>query len=82
MRHHTPRQPRGRHFAWSRVISHNGEVVTYRLFRRDHNGKVHQCQLQYLPIGSRTMIAGDLKRVRKVLRDRVDEIDLAAMEAA
>ena len=83
MKHFTPRQPKGRHFAWSRTISHDGALLTYRLFRREQvSGRLRPVELQYMRIAPRKMIAGDLKIARKVLRDRVDEIDLAAMGIA
>lgn len=82
MRHFTDRRPKGRNRAWSRVITHNGGLLTYRLFRRDHTGRLHQTTLQYMPVARRDMIAGDLRIAWAQLRDRVDEIDLAAMEQA
>lgn len=45
--------------------------------------KVHTRQLQYLvDVAPRKMIAADLAAARRTLRDRVDELDLKAMEAA
>lgn len=80
MKHFTDRKPRGRKVAWSRTVSHNGGLLTYRLFRRDHTGRLHPKGLQYMPCATRKMIADDLRRAWKMLRDRVDEIDLAALE--
>lgn len=82
MRHFTDRRPKGRNVAWSRKVSHNGGLLTYTLFRRDHTGRLHPWHLQYTPGAKRKMIAGDLRRAWKMLRDKVDSIDLAAMEAA
>lgn len=82
MKHFTDRRPKGRIRAWSRTVSHNGGLLTYTLFRRDHTGRLHPWHLQYGPIAPRKMIADDLRRAWKMLRDRVDEIDLAALEAA
>lgn len=86
-RHHTRRQPKKktRGFSWGRFPIESGGAVTgveWRLFRRDHRGAVHfECRL-YLVDTPRKDIAPFLLRVRHVLRDRVDEIDLAAMEEA
>jgi len=79
-RHFTERKPKRARFAWGRKISDQG-VVVYRLFRRDSTGKLHRSMypMEYLPHAERRQIARDLKRERRILRDRVDEIDLAAM---
>jgi hypothetical protein len=82
MKHFTDRKPRGRKVAWSRKVSHNGGLLTYTLFRRDHTGRLHPWHLQYGPIARRKMIADDLRIAWRMLRERVDEIDLAGMEAA
>lgn len=83
IRHLTPRQPKRRGFAWGRVIGMDGALLTYNLFRRDLRGALHQKTLQYqATVASRKTIAADLKRARKELRDRVDEVDLAVLEAA
>lgn len=82
MKHFSDRRPKGRIRAWSRTVSHDGGLLTYRLWRRDHRNVLHQYHLQYMPIASRKMIAGDLRRAWKILRDRVDAIDLAAMDEA
>jgi hypothetical protein len=82
-RHIANRKPKGRHFAWSRKVEMDGALITYRLWRRDHLRKLHQVGRQYdSAIAPRRMIACDLRISRKLLRDRVDEIDLAAMEIA
>lgn len=82
MKTFTLRQPmKCRPTAWGRKV--DGAVVTYRLFRRGLSGKVHTRQLQYLiDVAPRQMIAADLIKARKGLRDRVDEIDLVALEEA
>ena len=80
MRHFTDRQPKGRATAWARIVSPVG-YVEYRLFRRGiTSSKPHMARAQFLPCATRKLIAGDLRKLRKALRDRVDEIDLAAME--
>jgi len=82
MRHFTDRQPKGRATAWARIVSPVG-YVEYRLFRRGiTSSKPHMARAQFLPCATRKLIAGDLRKLRKALRDRVDEIDLAAMEQA
>ena len=66
-----------------RVIGMDGALLIYNLFRRDLRGALHQKTLQYqATVASRKTIADDLWRARKELRDRVDEIDLAVLEAA
>ncbi|MGQ4661299.1 hypothetical protein [Lysobacter sp. F6437] len=86
MKPHTHKQPakgRARPFAWGRKLEQNGSVVCYALFRRDNAGRLHPLHLQYLVgVAQRSMIARDLMAARKRLRDRVDEIDLQAMEEA
>lgn len=82
-RHIANRRPHGRQFAWSRKVEMDGALITYRLWRRDHLRKLYQSRLQYIAaVATRTMIARDLLIARKALRDRVDEIDLAAMGIA
>lgn len=65
-------------FSWGRVLP-DDNTVTYRLFRRDHSGALHVSQLTFDVLVSRRAIANDLRRARYKLRDKVDEIDLAAM---
>jgi hypothetical protein len=60
----------------------NTGVVSYRLFRRDHRGSLHMMCLDFRFTDSRSVIAVALKRGRKSLRDKVDEIDLEAMGIA
>lgn len=81
--HKQPAKGRARPFAWGRKLEQHGSVVCYALFRRDHAGRLHSLSLQYLVgVAPRSMIARDLMAARKRLRDRVDEIDLQAMEEA
>lgn len=72
------KQPR---FNWSRFVSGQGAeaYVTYRLYRRDHRNAVHMSMLTFLGTDSRAYIAQRLNRARHQLRDKVDDIDLAAM---
>lgn len=68
---------------WSRTVTMDGSLLTYRLFRKDRRNKLYQMTLQFQPkFASRDLISGDLRRCRRVLRDRADEVDLVAMEAA
>lgn len=73
-------------FSWGRFVRDQGPwlppVVTYRLFRRDHRGLLHMHELGYQKGESRQRIAADVRAARHKLRDRVDEIDLAAMGIA
>lgn len=76
--HRHPKPTRG--FSWTRIPE--DDACTWRLFRRDHRGKLHMFSLSYTPASDRRAIAGALRHARRLLRDRVDEIDLAALEAA
>ncbi len=79
-RHISDRRPAGRNTAWTRKVEMDGSLVTYRLFRRDMRGKLHQSMLQYLTKNAkRSMIASDLRRVKKLLRGKIDEIDIAVL---
>lgn len=81
--HKQPAKGRTRPFAWGRKLEMNGAVVAYVLFRRDHTGRIHQTRMQYLTgVVQRSLVARDLLKAKRRLRDRVDEIDLAALEAA
>ena len=67
-------------FSWGRVVYET--CISYRLFRRDHTGALHCSILSVAKDYRRAEIAADLKRKRRALRDKVDEIDLSAQEAA
>ncbi len=84
MKHFTDRQPRNKtKTCWARTVQLGGTVVEYRLFRRGITSrKPHMLRAQFLPYADRRMIAADLWKLRKALRDKVDEIDLVAMGAA
>jgi hypothetical protein len=79
-RHLARRRPqRNGGFSWGRVLADNDAGVIYRLFRRDHAGHCHFWPLEFDAATPRRSIANDLRRARHKLRDKVDEIDLAAM---
>ncbi|WP_372382166.1 hypothetical protein ACCQ12_15430 [Xanthomonas sp. NCPPB 1068] len=73
----TPKRKRG--LCWGRAPNDNGTVVTWQLFRRDHRGAIHMSSLQFTNAEPRAYIAQRLRNACRNLRDRVDEIDLAAM---
>lgn len=75
----TPQKNGG--FSWGRFPVSEGGPVNYRLFRRDHRGVLHMWQRTFRADESRGDIAPILRRARHSLRDRVDEIDLAAIYA-
>ncbi|PPU15847.1 hypothetical protein XacyCFBP2565_08615 [Xanthomonas arboricola pv. corylina] len=82
-RHLTRRAPkRKRGLCWGRTPDESGSVVTWQLFRRDHRGAIHMSTLQFTYAEPRAYIAQRLRDARRILRDRVDEIDLAAMGVA
>ncbi|KWV17178.1 hypothetical protein [Xanthomonas translucens] len=66
-------------FSWGRVPAAGGAAITWRLFRRDYSGACHLISLTFKAETPRDEIAGRLLRARHKLRDKVDEIDLAAM---
>lgn len=65
--------------AWGRFPLGDTAITAYRLFRRDHTGAIHTHSLHSYPHDQRRDIALALREARHCLRDRVDEIDLAAM---
>jgi len=75
--HRQPKRTKG--FSWGRAPTACGQMVTYRLFRRDLAGALHmQTVLAYCSDPAATT-ARRLIRARHTLRDRVDTLDLAAM---
>lgn len=79
----TRRPPRSNTgFSWGRFPLGDTGLVSYRLFRRDWRGSLHMQVLDFRPGMPRPSIAAALWHARRVLRDRVDEIDLAAMGVA
>jgi len=82
-RHFTRRAPkRNEGLSWGRFPTDDGSAVTYRLFRRDHTGRLHFDARTFFTTSDPTYIAKVLRHAKRQLRDRVDEIDLAAMEQA
>lgn len=78
-RHATRRAPKARlGFAWGRFPTEDGSVITYRLYRR----AVHMHVVSFFVHGDARTAAAILRRARKFLRDKVDEIDLVAMGLA
>ncbi len=69
-------------FSWGRFPMGASGIVVYRLFRRDHRGAVHFVGLNFYRHDQRSAIAMALRAACHRLRDRVDEIDLAAMGVA
>ncbi|GAB3054366.1 hypothetical protein [Stenotrophomonas tumulicola] len=76
----TPKETLG--FSWGRFPTEDGSVITYRLYRRDHRRAVHMHVLSVFTNGDRDTAAAHLRKARKFLRDKVDEIDLASMGVA
>jgi len=82
-RHFTRRTPkRNEGLSWGRFPTDDGSAVTYRLFRRDHTGRLHFEARTFFASVDPTYIAKVLRHAKHQLRDRVDAIDLAAMEQA
>ena len=69
-------------FTWGGYPMGLGNIVAYRLFRRDHTGALHFEAFTAQPHHTRPEVARGLRAACHRLRDRVDEIDLAAMEVA
>lgn len=69
-------------FAWGRFPTVDGSAITWRLYRRDHCRALHTHTLTFFAHEGRAVIAGHLRRARRYLRDKVDDIDLVAMGGA
>lgn len=69
-------------FSWGRFPLGDTGVVAYRLFRRDNRGALHWHILDFKGDETRYEMARRLRSAKRRLRDRVDEIDLAAMGVA
>lgn len=69
-------------FAWGRFPTVDGSAITWRLYGRDHRRAVHMHALTFFAHDGRAVIAGHLRRARRFLRDKVDDIDLVAMGVA
>lgn len=52
------------------------------VYRRDHRRALHMHVLTFFAHEGRAMIAEHLRRARRELRDKVDDIDLLAMGVA
>lgn len=68
--------------SWGRHPAADGMSVEYRLWRRDHTGVVHLNRQVFAANTDPAHIARALRQAKRELRDRVDEIDLEAMEEA
>lgn len=68
--------------SWGRFPSENGSAVVYRIFRRELSGKLHMEARTFFTGREPAHIAKVLHSLKRRLRDRVDEIDLEAMEEA
>lgn len=69
-------------FSWGRFPMGDTGVVSYRLFRRDHRGALHFFMVDFRGDETRYEMACRLRAAKRRLRDRVDEVDLAAMGVA
>jgi hypothetical protein len=79
-RHLTRRGPRRKsRFCWTRFPTAASEFVIYRLYRRDAANAVHMASVTFPGTDNRAYIAERVMRARIQLRNRVDEMDLAAM---
>lgn len=80
-RHLTRRPPKKQGgFSWGRFPLGDTGIVSYRLFRRDYRGVVHM-ETRLCSAKSVAATAQSLRVARRLLRERVDEIDLRAMFA-
>ena len=64
-------------FSYARIPMDGG--VTYRLFRRDMSRALHAELCPFHPDCDRRVIAQQLRKARRRLRETVDEIDLEIM---
>lgn len=69
-------------FSWGRYPMGLPRIVSYRLFRRDHTGALQFEGYTAQPHHTRAEVARGRRAACHRLRDRVDEIDLAAMGVA
>lgn len=63
--------------SWGRFPSECGGYVTYRLFRRDYTGRLRLEERRYYRDMARRDVARALRIAKRLLRERVDEFDLA-----
>lgn len=61
--------------AWCRLVDET--TVTYRLYRRDYRNALHCSIVTCSKTTPSEEIAATLKKKRRELRDKVDELDLA-----
>lgn len=61
--------------AWCRLVDET--TVTYRLYRRDYRNALHCSIVTFSKTTASDDIAATLKKKRRQLRDKVDELDLA-----
>lgn len=80
LQYRRPKDTRG--FAWGRIPTRDASAVTYRLFRRDHKNALHSHAVTFFADTELKVIAAQLRRARRHLRDLVDTIDLEAMGVA
>ena len=78
MRHFTRRLPKKRDTAWGRSPSPDGESVTYRLFRRDHNNCTQMETRMFFRDTPRAEIARSMWKARNHLRMFVHDLQLEA----
>ncbi|WP_164087107.1 hypothetical protein [Stenotrophomonas maltophilia] len=69
-------------FAWGRFPTNDGSAITWRLYRRDHRRALHMHALTFFAHDERAVIAARLRRARRSLREKVDDIDLVAIGVA
>ncbi|RIA19236.1 hypothetical protein DFO63_4360 [Stenotrophomonas sp. AG209] len=69
-------------FAWGRFPTMDGSAITWRLYRRDHRRALHMHTETFFAHEDRAVIAGCLRRARRSLREKMDDIDLVAMGVA
>lgn len=74
LRRKAPRKTRG--FAWARIPNDDRGFVTWRLTRRDVEGKLYCVDAVHSKGTPRGKIARDLWRQRQVFRDTVDDVSL------
>lgn len=81
MRPHTHKHPTPcRRFSWGRVPHESG--CTWRLFRRDIDGRVYMSGLDFRAGTPRVEIAASLRGARKALLGKVDSVDFAKLGVA
>lgn len=68
--------------SWGRFMDANGLEVIYRIFRRDHTGRLHFVEHKFFVETNPSDIARALRMAKRKLRDDVDQIDLKAMGVA